>query len=229
MGAALVRWMMLAAAVTGWSRSQSGIESQGAGPRRGSAPFSMGAKPASRRFAPVGAAQPTRRRRRARCEPRAGHRRPCSDAAAHPQRSRLLSIGARQCGPRRQLLLDAPQRRAAQADRHRLKELLLRQIPLEESSMGGRHHQPHRSRAAASMRPTIAARHYIELGPAQIEAASRKWMRPNDLAQVSAGPPPRQAHAQPSARAPAPADATSPRTCRSGAPAQRSRNAPPPP
>jgi zinc protease len=39
--------------------------------------------------------------------------------------------------------------------------------------------------------PTIAARRYIELGPAQIEAAFRKWMRPADLVRVSEGPSPR--------------------------------------
>ena len=38
--------------------------------------------------------------------------------------------------------------------------------------------------------PTIAARRYIELGPAQIEAAFRKWMRPEDLVRVSEGPAP---------------------------------------
>ena len=39
--------------------------------------------------------------------------------------------------------------------------------------------------------PTIAARRYIELGPDQIQAAFRKWMRPDDLVRVSEGPAPR--------------------------------------
>ncbi|MBW4050662.1 MAG: insulinase family protein [Proteobacteria bacterium] len=75
----------------------------------------------------------------------------------------------------------------------RVKELLVRQIPLEESSVdamaGGII-----SRIDLGLpldEPTIAARHYIGLGPRQIEAAFRKWMRPNDLVQVSEGPPPR--------------------------------------
>ncbi len=75
----------------------------------------------------------------------------------------------------------------------RVKELLLRQIPLEESSVdaiaGGII-----SRVDLGLpldEPTIAARHYIELGPAQIEAAFHEWMRPNDLVRVSEGPTPR--------------------------------------
>jgi zinc protease len=75
----------------------------------------------------------------------------------------------------------------------RVKELLVRQIPLEESSMdaiaGGIIHRI--DLGLPLDEPTIAARHYIELGPGQIEAAFRKWMRPNDLVQVSEGPPPR--------------------------------------
>jgi len=39
--------------------------------------------------------------------------------------------------------------------------------------------------------PTLAARRYIELGPAQVEAAFRRWMRPADLVRVSEGPAPR--------------------------------------
>jgi zinc protease len=75
----------------------------------------------------------------------------------------------------------------------RVKELMVRQIPLQESSV---------DTIAAGMisrvdlglpldEPTIAARRYIELGPAQIEAAFRKWMRPADLVRVSEGPEPR--------------------------------------
>jgi zinc protease len=74
----------------------------------------------------------------------------------------------------------------------RVKELMVRQIPLEESSVdaiaGGII-----SRVDLGLpldEPTIAARRYIELGPAQIEAAFRKWMRPGDLVRVSEGPAP---------------------------------------
>jgi zinc protease len=75
----------------------------------------------------------------------------------------------------------------------RVKELLVRQIPLGESSVdaiaGGII-----SRTDLGLpldEPTIAARRYIELGPTQIQAAFRKWMRPGDLVRVSEGPSPR--------------------------------------
>ncbi|HEV7137826.1 MAG TPA: pitrilysin family protein [Steroidobacteraceae bacterium] len=75
----------------------------------------------------------------------------------------------------------------------RVKELLVRQIPLDESSVdaiaGGII-----SRADLGLpldEPTIAAQRYIELGPQQIEAAFRKWMRPGDLVRVSEGPAPK--------------------------------------
>ena len=75
----------------------------------------------------------------------------------------------------------------------RVKELLVRQIPLGESSVDA---------IAGGMiaridlglpldEPTIAARRYIELGPTQIQEAFRKWMRPSDLVRVSEGPQPR--------------------------------------
>ena len=69
----------------------------------------------------------------------------------------------------------------------------MRQIPLDESSTdaiaGGII-----GRVDLGLpldEPTIAARRYIELGPQQIEAAFRKWMRPADLVRVSEGPSPR--------------------------------------
>jgi zinc protease len=75
----------------------------------------------------------------------------------------------------------------------RVKELMVRQIPLGESSVdeiaGGII-----SRIDLGLpldEPTVAARRYIELGPAQVEAAFRKWMRPADLVRVSEGPAPR--------------------------------------
>ena len=38
--------------------------------------------------------------------------------------------------------------------------------------------------------PTVAAKRTIELGPADIEAAFAKWMRPDDLVRITQGPPP---------------------------------------
>jgi zinc protease len=39
--------------------------------------------------------------------------------------------------------------------------------------------------------PTVAARSYIALTPEQVRAAFAKWLRPDDLAQITLGPPPK--------------------------------------
>src|SRR5581483_1315870 len=74
----------------------------------------------------------------------------------------------------------------------RVKELMVRQIPLGESSVdaiaGGMI-----SRVDLGLpldEPTIAAQRYVAIGPAEIETAFRKWMRPADLVRVSEGPAP---------------------------------------
>ena len=74
----------------------------------------------------------------------------------------------------------------------RAKALLLRQMPLRESSID------EIARALADRvqfdlplnEPDIAARQYIDLTPAQVQAAFRKWMRPDDLVRTSQGPAP---------------------------------------
>jgi len=38
--------------------------------------------------------------------------------------------------------------------------------------------------------PTFAARRYLELDADEIQAAFKKWLRPDDLARVSEGPTP---------------------------------------
>jgi zinc protease len=75
----------------------------------------------------------------------------------------------------------------------RVKELLVRQIPLGESSVdeiaGGII-----GRVDLGLpldEPMIAARRYIGLEPGQIQAAFRKWMRPADLVRISEGPAPK--------------------------------------
>ncbi|MGH8201583.1 MAG: M16 family metallopeptidase [Steroidobacteraceae bacterium] len=75
----------------------------------------------------------------------------------------------------------------------RVKELLVRQIPLGESSVdeiaGGII-----GRVDLGLpldEPVIAARRYIDLEPGQIQAAFRKWMRPADLVRISEGPAPK--------------------------------------
>lgn len=75
---------------------------------------------------------------------------------------------------------------------HQAKAMLLRQIPLGEASVdsiaGGLI-----SRATIGLpldEPVIAAHHYVELNAAQVKAAFGKWVRPDDLVQVTEGPNP---------------------------------------
>jgi len=72
------------------------------------------------------------------------------------------------------------------------KALLLREIPLSESSVdtiaGGM-----LSRATIGLpldEPIQAARRYVALTPEDVRAAFAKWLRPDDLVQVTQGPPP---------------------------------------
>jgi len=77
-------------------------------------------------------------------------------------------------------------------DLQRAKALLLREIPLSESSVD--------SIALGFLRrveldlpldePTRAARQYIKLSAENVRAAFAKWIRPDDLVQVSQGPAP---------------------------------------
>ncbi|MGH8208020.1 MAG: M16 family metallopeptidase, partial [Steroidobacteraceae bacterium] len=81
---------------------------------------------------------------------------------------------------------------ATQDELARVKALLLRQIPLNESSVEDIAHGL-LGRADLDLpldEPTNAARRYIALGPAQVQAAFRKWLRPDDLVRVSEGPTP---------------------------------------
>jgi zinc protease len=72
------------------------------------------------------------------------------------------------------------------------KALLLREIPLSESSVdtiaGGM-----LSRSVLGLpldEPIQAARHYVALTPEDVRAAFAKWIRPDDLVQVTEGPAP---------------------------------------
>ncbi|HVN77744.1 MAG TPA: insulinase family protein, partial [Terriglobia bacterium] len=73
------------------------------------------------------------------------------------------------------------------------KALLLREIPLSESSVetiaAGMI-----SRAALGLpldEPIRAAQRYITLKPEDIRTAFAKWIRPEDLVQVAVGPAPK--------------------------------------
>jgi zinc protease len=75
----------------------------------------------------------------------------------------------------------------------RSKAMLLRRLSLAEESTDG---------IAAGLigrwdldlpldEPTLAARQYIKLSAADIQAAFAKWIRPKDMVQVTRGPQPR--------------------------------------
>jgi zinc protease len=77
-------------------------------------------------------------------------------------------------------------------DLRQAKAMLLRQIPLGEESVqriaGGL-----MSRATIGLpldEPSVAAHHYVELNAEQVQSAFTKWVRPDDLVQVTQGPNP---------------------------------------
>jgi zinc protease len=72
------------------------------------------------------------------------------------------------------------------------KAMLLRQIPLAESSEGSiAGGLVSRSLIGLPIdEPIVAARHYVELTPEQVRAAFEKWFRADDLVQVTEGPNP---------------------------------------
>ena len=74
----------------------------------------------------------------------------------------------------------------------RVKALLLRQIPLSEDSTDAiaAGFLNRRDLDLPLDEPTIAARRYIALTAAEVQAAFRKWMRPQDMVRVVRGPPP---------------------------------------
>jgi zinc protease len=74
----------------------------------------------------------------------------------------------------------------------RVKALLLRQIPLNEASVDqiARGFLDSRELDLPLDEPTEAAKRYVALGPAEIQAAFKKWMRPDDLVRITQGPAP---------------------------------------
>ncbi len=74
----------------------------------------------------------------------------------------------------------------------RVKAFLLRQMPLSEAGLDEIAHAL-LSRTDLGLpldEPTLAAERYIALDGAAVQAAFRKWLRPEDLVRVSMGPPP---------------------------------------
>jgi zinc protease len=74
----------------------------------------------------------------------------------------------------------------------RSKALLLRQIPLAQASVDeiARGIITRDDQGLPLDEPTIAARHFIELTPQDVQAAYKKWLRPGDFVRVSQGPTP---------------------------------------
>jgi zinc protease len=74
----------------------------------------------------------------------------------------------------------------------RVKALLLRQIPLNESSIDEIAHGflQRRDDNLPLDEPTQAARRYIALKPAEVQSVFKKWVRPDDLVRVTQGPTP---------------------------------------
>ncbi len=73
------------------------------------------------------------------------------------------------------------------------KALLLREIPLAESSVQHIAHQliSFETIGLPLDEPALAARRYVALTAADVQAAFAKWVRPTDLATVAQGPQPR--------------------------------------
>lgn len=71
------------------------------------------------------------------------------------------------------------------------KALLLREIPLSESSLGDvAHGLLHRATHDLPLNePIRAAHHYVKLTAHQVMTAYARWLRPDNLVQVSEGPP----------------------------------------
>jgi zinc protease len=73
------------------------------------------------------------------------------------------------------------------------KAMLLRRIPLAESSVNSiASGLIYRSIMDLPLdEPILAAKRYVELAPEQVRDAFARWLRPDDLVQVTQGPPPR--------------------------------------
>ena len=76
---------------------------------------------------------------------------------------------------------------------HQAKALLLREIPLSEASVDSiAEGLIYRATHELPLdEPTRAAHQYLKLTAEQVQAAFAKWVRPNDLVQVTQGPSPK--------------------------------------
>jgi zinc protease len=74
----------------------------------------------------------------------------------------------------------------------RVKAYLLRQMPLSEAGLDeiARAVLARTDLGLPLDEPRRAAERYIALDAGEVQAAFRKWLRPQDLVRVSMGPPP---------------------------------------
>src|SRR5262249_10353340 len=81
---------------------------------------------------------------------------------------------------------------ASAAELERVKAMLLRQIPLREASVGAiaRGFLTRSDLGLPLDEPEQAARRYIDLSAQDVQAAFKKWMRPDDMVRVTRGPNP---------------------------------------
>ena len=88
-------------------------------------------------------------------------------------------------------LKDMQDSMVSEADLTQAKAMLLREIPLQESSVGSVAYGllDRAVRGLPLDEPTLAARRYMEIDAARIRAAFAKWLRPEDLVEVTQGPP----------------------------------------
>ncbi len=92
-----------------------------------------------------------------------------------------------------QNLLQMQQKPVGQDELDRVKAMILRQIPLEEDSVGAiaRGFLRRSDLDLPLDEPSIAAKRYVALTADQVQAAFAKWMRPKDLVRITQGPPPK--------------------------------------
>lgn len=89
--------------------------------------------------------------------------------------------------------LKAMQQAPVTADElNRAKASLLRQLPLNESSVGniGNSLLYYATNGLPLDEPQVAAKHYLKLSAKDVQTAYRHWLRPADLVQVVQGPAP---------------------------------------
>ena len=74
----------------------------------------------------------------------------------------------------------------------RVKSMLLRQIPLSNASTGGiaMNYLGNTDLNLPLDEDVVAAQHFIDLSPKDVQVAFKKWMRPTDFVRVTQGPEP---------------------------------------